>query len=141
MQKQVSLHECLYRDPCWIAVLRAIGYSGCVYRQLHETLAEAVKEFGQQRVDAAVVNLCTYEGQFRVNPPPLTQVQLRAEARKLAWSLLGPPPERPWHDLWKRPEPLPAPWEMEPDGSPKKKPQAEEPAALKPKRTRKKNVS
>ncbi len=145
MQKEKPLHERIYFDACYTAVARAVGYAGCVYRELHEKLAEAVKQFGQQRVDSATHHIVTFEGQMTVNPKPLANVQLRADVRKHCWGLLGPPPEHPWHELFKRPEPLPPPWEMEPDGSPRKKqpapPPAEEPPATQPKRTRKKKAS
>jgi len=141
MQKENPLTKHLYDDPCYREVARTIGYAGCVYRELWEKLAELVRQYGQQRVESATANLFRYEGQFRTNPPPLAQVQLRSDIRPLCWGLLGPPPEHPWHELFKRPEPLPPPWEMEPDGSPRKKPQAEEPPATKPKLTRKKKVS
>lgn len=123
MKRENPLHERLHADPCYTALVRAIGYGGCLYRELWDKLQDLVQQYGQQRVESATVNLLHYDGQFTGKPPPLVLVQLRSNVRPLCWGILGAPPEHPWHELLKRPEPLPPPWEMEPDGTPKKREQ------------------
>lgn len=103
-------------------------------------LKELVQQYGQQRVESATANLCTFDGQFTVKPPPLAQVQLRSNVRPLCWGILGAPPEHPWHELMKRPEPLPPPWDMEMDGKPKQLVPQEQSLAPQPEKAPKKRT-
>lgn len=110
MSKPLPLSHRIYFEPVFTEVCRVVGYAGITYRKLAEQIEELAKRFGKEKVQSAVVHLATYEGQFSVNPKPLAHVQLREEARKACWQLLGPPPEHPWFDLWHKPEPLPNHW-------------------------------
>ncbi len=131
MSKQRPLEERLYFDPCYVAIVRAIRYEGCLGRELQDKLKPVIDAFGERRVESATWQLLTCDGQGIPGdkPPPLAKVQLRANVRKLAWGLLGPPPEHPWYQAFKHNERIPLPWETP-------EPKAEEPPA-KSKRTRK----
>jgi hypothetical protein len=119
----------MYEDPCYGEIVQAVGYRGMTYRELTELIETLAKRFDKLRVESATYHLVTFEGQMTCNPKPLAQVSLRAEVRKLAWQLLGPPPESsesehfhqpgPWKPPWDRPpkEPPPEPQ----DGKPKRR--------------------
>lgn len=111
MSKEQPLWHKIYFVPVYTEVCRAVGYAGITYRELAEQIETLARRFGKEKVQSAVVHLTTYPGQFTVNPPPLAQVQLRQEARKACWQLLGPPPESPLFELYKKPEPLPNSWD------------------------------
>src|SRR5258708_7130702 len=97
MSKETPLLDRIYQDPCYTEVCRLIHYRGCVYRDLWTVLKPAIDKYGQRRVETAQAHLCTFEGQFRVNLPPLAPVTLRADVRNFCWMLLGPPPESGRH--------------------------------------------
>lgn len=128
MKRERSLCERMYSDPCYTAVVRAIGYEGCVYRDLAERLGPLVQEFGEGAVETATRHLLSYEGQVLRNAKPLADVKLCGEARKFAVGLLGFPPEHPWHDAVRNGERIPLPWEAPDKGAPKQEvpPQEEE---------------
>ncbi len=111
MRKDRSLWERMYSDPCYAAVVRAVGYQGCLYRDLVKRLQPLVERFGEQRVETASLHLLFYEGQVLRNAKPLAEVKLREGARKHAVGLLGLPPEHPWHDALKTGEHIPHSWE------------------------------
>jgi hypothetical protein len=60
-------------------------------------------------------HLLTYEGQMRCNPPPSAHVAFRTQVRRLAFQLLGPPPEQE-DAFWRHP-----------DGTPMERPRRENP--------------
>jgi hypothetical protein len=97
MHKEPPLWQRLYFDPAYAEICRAVGYRGCLYRELAGRLQPIEDQYGQQRVEAATMQLLTYEGQYSCTPRPLAHVELRTEVRKLCWQLLGPPPEYPFH--------------------------------------------
>jgi len=99
MKHEKPLSERMYGDEVYTEIVRIIRYEGCLYRDLWTKLKPLADRFGQARVETATAHLLTYDRQFTVNPPPLAQVMLRAEARKLACGLLGLPPEHPWAEV------------------------------------------
>jgi hypothetical protein len=101
MHREKPLVERMYGDPCYTELVRLIGYQGCRFRELEGKLRPLVERFGEQRVEVASFHVLTYEGQVMRDAKPEAEVKLRGEARKLAWGLLGPPPEHPWHDAYK----------------------------------------
>jgi hypothetical protein len=129
-RRELPLWERLYSDPCYTAIVRAVGYQACLYRDLAKRLRPLVEEFGERQVETASLYLPFYEGQVLRNAKPLAELKLRQEARKHAVGLLGLPPEHPWHDVLKRGEHLPYSWE-----EPQPQPTAETAA---PKRRRRK---
>lgn len=137
MSKYQSLSDRMYFDPVYTEMVRIIGYAGCEYRELWDKLQPLVEQFGKPRAETAVTHLLTFDGQVGGNPKPLAQVMLRSEARKHAWQLLGPAPDHPWFELWKKPERLPESWDPPPGAAPAKEGQKPE----KPKRQRKKKAS
>ncbi len=114
MKKEKPLSLRIYFDDCYAAICRTIGYAGCQYRELDEKLEPLRQQFGKVRVDSATYYLVAFEGQMTVKPPPLARVELRAEARKHCWQLLGPPPEHPLY------------YEFYPDRKPKEESPAEQ---------------
>jgi hypothetical protein len=125
--KEHPLWHKLYFWPEYTAVARAVGYLGCTYRDLAQIIEDLAKKFPKVKVESATYHLLTFEGQMTCNPPPLAKVELRAEARKLCWQLLGPPPEK-WDEFYANC--------TDPPPNPYVKPKETTPA--KPKRTRKK---
>lgn len=113
MRSEKPLWFRLYFDDCYAVVARAVGYAGCPYRELQEKLTPLTEQFGRGRVEAAVRELLTIKGPRTPDPKPLSGVKLRAEARKLCWQLLGPPPGHPEYDAVKgvvpKPDAAPAP--------------------------------
>lgn len=93
MKQEQSLALRIYHDPVYTAVVRAVNYKGMPYRSLSELIETLAKQFDKRRVESACYHLVAFEGQMTVNPKPLAHVSLRAEVRKLAIQLLGPPPE------------------------------------------------
>jgi hypothetical protein len=113
MLHEKPLWQRMYQDECCTEVVRIIGYEGCFFRELPEKLKPLVEKFGEARVEAVSYHLLTYDGQMTRSSPPLARVMLRGEARKLAWGLLGPPPEHPWHDAYRNGGRISLPWERE----------------------------
>jgi len=137
MKHEKPLSERMYGDEVYTEIVRIIRYEGCLYRDLWTKLKPLADRFGQARVETATAHLLTYDRQFTVNPPPLAQVMLRAEARKLACGLLGLPPEHPWAEVVRQNLPIPLPGETP---EPKAEEKPEEPQPEKPKRTRKRKA-
>jgi hypothetical protein len=133
MFKEKPLHERMYGEPLYAELVRLLGYAGCTYRDLLRQLEPLYQRYDKRKVDAAVVHLFTYDKQFSVNPPPLADVKLRSEARKLAWGLLGPPPEHEWHAAYKNGDRIPLPWEKAEPKAEEPKPEEPPKAATKPK--------
>lgn len=123
MLKEQALYLRIYFDPICTEVARIVGSQGFTYREMEGKREPLYKRFDKVAVQSAVYHLAIFEGQMTCNPKPLAQVKLRAEARTLCWQLLGPAPEHPWFDLWKKPERLPLPWDSEPQAAdePKKR--------------------
>jgi hypothetical protein len=94
MSKKRPLVENIYFLPEYIAVARAIGYRGVVYRDLWPIIEDLGKQFGKTKVESAIYHLTTFEGQMTCNPPPLAMVRFRENVRPLMWQLLGPAPEQ-----------------------------------------------
>jgi hypothetical protein len=87
-EKVLPLSHRLYYDPAYVALARAIRYTTMPCEDLRKKLKDAEKEFGISKLDAAAKEILDYlpvEGQMAV--------QLKAQARKLCFGLLGPPPE------------------------------------------------
>lgn len=93
MVKTLPFWHRLYYDPVYADVARAVGYQGCQYRNLPARLEPLYAKHGKVPVESALYGLTTFEGQTRTDASPLTQVQLRLEARGLCHMLLGPAPE------------------------------------------------
>lgn len=100
MVHEKPLWHRIYFEPHYTDVCRAIGYLGCTYRRLTGIIEELGKTHGKEKVEAAIHQLATYEGQMTVNPKPDAHVSLRAEVRKLCWQLLGPTPEK-WDEVYR----------------------------------------
>jgi hypothetical protein len=112
MSKDQPLWHRLYFDAAYTEVARLIGYAGFQYRELADKLEPLYRRFGKAKVESVVYHLTVFDGQMTVKPPPLGQVMLRPDVRKLCWQLLGPPPEHPQYELMKRPEALPNSWDQ-----------------------------
>jgi hypothetical protein len=131
MHREKPLAERMYGDPCYTELVRVIGYQGCRFGELEGKLRPLVERFGEQRVEVASYHVLTYEGQVMRDARPGADVKLRGEARKLAWGLLGPPPEHPWHDAYKNGTRIPLPWEKpEPPPVEEEEESAEGPAVV-----------
>lgn len=128
----MPLWHMIYHSPVYTEVARIVGYAGTTYRELMGKVEPLKKQFGGQAVDAAIFRMATFEGDTTCNVKPLAHVQLRAEARKACFQLLGPPPDykvTPIRELLG----LDKPTKPEPAApKPRKKPKAVEPAKVKP---------
>lgn len=115
----------------WTDIVRLVGYDGMTYRDFSAGLQKLVEKYGR-KAEAASWHLVVFEGQNATNVAPLAKVTLRLHVRKLAWQLLGPPPEHPEYARSKSPEPWVPTWA-------RPAPAQEQPRGEKPKkRTRKK---
>jgi hypothetical protein len=137
MQREAPLWQRIHDDPCYVEVVRAVGYGGMTYRELTELIEKLALRFSKTRVESATYHLVTFEGQTTCNPNPLAQVSLRANVRTLAWQLLGPPPEHPEADHFKSDQPWVPPWQRAPV-PPREDPKKEESPTGKPERSRRK---
>src|SRR4051794_9943861 len=94
MNKPNLMLERMYKDPVYIDVVRTIGNTGMPYRDWKAKLQELIEKHGQE-AQTASYHLLYFDGQNRADPPPLSQVMLREDIKKLAWQLLGFPPGHP----------------------------------------------
>jgi hypothetical protein len=86
---KVPLSIRLYTEPHLTALVRLVGYEGLPLPEAKERGQALAEEFGKEKMKAAareVIHIDTSED------PPL--VHLAEAARKVAWQLLGPPPEK-----------------------------------------------
>ena len=122
MAKELPLWHRLYFSPVHTEIARLVGYAGKNFEDMKKEAVTLGEQYGKEKVQAAADELLDFEhdGKF---------VRLKSHVRPLCWGLLGAPPEHPWHELMKRPEPLPNSWDK-PQAAPKAEPK---------KRTRKKN--
>lgn len=127
MNKQRPLSARLYEQPQLFELARIIGYTGMPLTDAQKAIEPLAKKYGKEVMAAAAEEIVRID--TTTNSPT---ARLTDQARKLCWQLLGPPPEHPWFDLWKKPEPLPNSWDKP------KEPPAAEPKSEKPARTRKK---
>jgi hypothetical protein len=96
----------MYFWPEFSDLVTRVGYGTITYRELTAIIEELGQRHGKAKVESAAYYCTTFEGQMTSNPKPLAEVTLRAEVRKLAWQLLGPPPgysERPVHEIFGAP--------------------------------------
>ena len=70
------------------------------------------QKFGNPRVDSATYCLVTFDGQMTCNPAPLAKVTLREHIKRLAFMLLGPPPES-WDQFYRNADGTPGPQHAE----------------------------
>jgi hypothetical protein len=112
MHKQRPIWDRMYREPLYAELVRFVGHAGVTVRQLQQKVEEMAQRVDKSAVESAVVHLCSYEGQFRIHPPPLAKVTLRDDVCKYAVGLLGLPPEHPWYSAVKNGEHIPYSWEM-----------------------------
>lgn len=95
----------LYFDPAFTELARYVGYAGKPDPAFWDRYRELCRQYPQEVMSQAVNELTEVDR----STEPAT-IRLTPTARKLCWQLLGPPPEHPWYDLFKRPGPLPLPW-------------------------------
>jgi hypothetical protein len=90
MAKVRPLYLRLYSEPHLIALVRLIGYQGLAIPEARERLKELNAQYGQEKMKAAAREVIAVDTS---QDPPVAQ--LTETARRLAWQLLGPPPEQP----------------------------------------------
>jgi hypothetical protein len=88
MRKVQPLYLRLYNEPHLIALVRLLGYPGLPAPEARERLKPLNEQYGEERMKAAVRELVEV---VAAQDQPV--VRLTERARKLAWQLLGPPPE------------------------------------------------
>src|ERR1051325_7143728 len=93
MNKEKPLYERIYQDPLYIAIIRFVHYKGVTWRDLCAKMDEWKQEFPRKNIDQHVYHMVWFEAQNRCNVKPLEPVHLRQDVRKLAFQILGPPPE------------------------------------------------
>lgn len=111
MNKEQPLWQRMYHDPIYMEVLRLVHYAGFQYRELEEKLEPLYRRFDKVQVQSAVYYLTTFDGQMTSKPPPLAQIMLRTNVRKIAFQLLGPDPATPLYKQFRQAAPLPYPWD------------------------------
>lgn len=89
MKKPQPLYLRLYRQPHLIALVRLLGYEGLPVPEAKERLRPLNEQYGEARMREAVQELVQID--TSQDPP---QARLAEPVHKLAWQLLGPPPER-----------------------------------------------
>lgn len=137
MIKEKPLWERMYRDDLYIEIVRTIGYRAIRYAEAQEILKPIVDRFGESSFKAAAsaLTILIFKGEHkRSGRQQDAEVCLNDEARKLAWQLLGPPPEHPEAEHFKCDKPWTPPWA-------RPQPKGDSPKEGKPKRTRKKKAS
>jgi hypothetical protein len=93
MEKEKPFWQRIYQEPAFTEVARIIGYAGTTYRDLMEKVEPLKTQFGGQAIDSAIYFLASFEGDKSCNVKPLAHVQLREDARRACFQLLGFPPE------------------------------------------------
>jgi hypothetical protein len=89
MRKPRPLSLRLYQEPHLTAIVRLLGYDGLPAPEAKERLKPLCEQFSQERMQAAVKELVEIDSSA---DPPVAR--LSATVRRLAWQLLGPPPEQ-----------------------------------------------
>ena len=102
MKKAQPLYLRLYREPHLIALVRLLGYEGLPAPEAKERLRPLNEQYGEARMREAVQELVQIDTS---RDPP--QARLAEPVRKLAWQLLGPPPEQAANFRARRRWPLP----------------------------------
>ena|SRR5690349_9259678 len=87
-RKVQPLYIRLYTEPHLIALVRLIGYQGLPVSEAKERLRPFNEQYGRERMKAAAGEVLHVDTS---QDPPLAR--LAEPVRKLAWQLLGPPPE------------------------------------------------
>jgi hypothetical protein len=82
------LWDRMYADPAYVALARFIGYGGKPLSEAQQFVQQLEQTYGRDKVIEAGEALSVAEGRAERQT-----VRLTAEARRLAWQLLGPPPE------------------------------------------------
>ncbi len=89
MPKEKPLWEKMYFQEAYTEMTRAIGYGEVSAEQASERVRKLVERFGKEIMKAASVELVDIVEQRGTSPI----VRLKPHVRKLAWQLLGFPPE------------------------------------------------
>src|ERR671938_61510 len=89
MKKTQPLCIRLYQEPHFAALVRLIGYAGLPVPEAKERLRPLNEQYGQEKMKAAARELVEIDASREPAVARLTE-----PARKLAWQLLGPPPEQ-----------------------------------------------
>src|SRR5438132_670423 len=84
----------LYFDPLYTEFARFIGYEGKPLGDAEQFVLKLAKTYGEDKVIEASEVLSVCDG-----TADAMTVRLTAQARRLAWQLLGPPPEHGPTDL------------------------------------------
>lgn len=92
--KRQPLYIRMYFDPVYVEFVRFIGYDGKPLPEAEHFLLELEKRYSREKVIDAGEAVSTSEGKAEN-----MTVRLTAEARRLAWQLLGPPPEHKRTDM------------------------------------------
>src|SRR4051794_23971595 len=107
MKKDMPLVERIYVELLYTELVRLIGYAGASVVEVQERVLPLGEKYGREKVQAAADELAFID---QTQEPPV--LRLRMEVRPLCRQLLGLPPEDPWHELMRRPEPLPNSWDQ-----------------------------
>ncbi len=83
MAKLPPLSVRIYYDPLLTELVRRLGYETLALEAARGRLEPLVEQYGKDRVNAAARAVLLMDE---------ATAQLRPEARKAAWQLLGPPP-------------------------------------------------
>jgi hypothetical protein len=89
MSKVQPLYLRLYSEPHLMDLVHLIGYQGLPVPEEREQMRRLNDQYGQDRMKAAARELLVID--TACEPP---QARLSDTVRKLAWQLLGPPPEK-----------------------------------------------
>src|SRR5437667_7849618 len=93
---KVQLGNRMYFDERCTEVVRTIGYAGFPFRELDERLKPLAERFGKDQIHEvcrALMTLLFAGKEKRSGPQQDAEVRLKPEVRRLAWQMLGPPPE------------------------------------------------
>jgi hypothetical protein len=93
-RKRQPLYIRMYYEAIYVELVRFIGYGGKPLANAQEFVLALEKKYGRERVIEASEAVSTCEGKAEN-----MTVRLTAEARRLAWQLLGPPPEHKATDM------------------------------------------
>lgn len=88
MKKERPLYLRLYTEPHLIALVRLIGYDGKPVAEVKKQMRLLVEQHGKERMRRAAGQLVRIDA---AGDPPFAR--LTEPVRRLAWQLLGPPPE------------------------------------------------
>lgn len=91
--KQRPLYDRIYQTPAWYSLIRLLGYAEHPLEDARKLTAPLADQYGLHVMQEAAAVLT--EGNA-----DKTTVRLRPEVRKLAWQLLGPPPEDPGYEAY-----------------------------------------